>query len=254
MNTATLEKMGSIGLQGMKESFQTSLETREFNKLSPDEFIHQLVQAEWDYRQNKKMQTLLKNAHFRYQASIEEIEYSTGRNLDKNTFTRLAECSFIKKGENVLITGATGAGKSYIASALGHQCCIKGFKVLYYSISRLFTQLKMSKADGSYLKMMSKLEKMDVIILDDFGTYPMDLQAKLNLLELLEDRHGKRCTIIASQIPVSQWYDVLIEQTIADAILDRLVHKSHRIEILGESMRRIKPENNNVTNKKSGTV
>jgi len=146
--------------------------------------------------------------------------------------------SFINKGENILITGATGVGKSYLSSALGHQACQSGYKTLYFNTQKLFSRLKMLKADGSYTKEISRMEKYDLLILDDFGLAPLDSTARMFLLEIIEDRHGRKSTIISSQLPVAKWYEVIGESTIADAILDRMVHTAHRIELKGESLRK----------------
>lgn len=153
---------------------------------------------------------------------------------------RLAECIFIKKKEDLLITGASGVGKSFVASALGHQGCQLGYRVLYFNTQKLFSRLKTAKGDGSYNKEVSRIEKYDLLILDDFALQPLDNYNRNTLMEIIEDRHGRKSTIIASQLPVSMWYDVIGESTIADAILDRLVHKAHRIELQGESMRKLK--------------
>ena len=153
---------------------------------------------------------------------------------------RLADCSYIERAENVIVTGATGVGKSYIATALGHQACLKGKKVLYRNAQKLFTQLRISRADGSYIKEMAKIEKKDVFIIDDFGLEVLDHKTSLMLLEILEDRIGKKTTIVASQLPYEKWYDVITEKTIADAIMDRLINSSHKITLLGESMRKKK--------------
>ena len=199
-----------------------------------------LITSEYDDRQNRRIERHIRNARFRYNASIEQLRFGPERNLDKNQLMRFAECDFIDKSENILITGCTGIGKSYIASALGNQACLKGYKVFYMNIAKLFSKLKMMKADGSYLREITRIEKQDLLILDDFGLQPMDNQNRAALMELIEDRHGIRSTIITSQLPVQQWYDVIGEKTVADAILDRLVHDDHRIEIEGDSMRRNK--------------
>ena len=205
-----------------------------------------LVEAEWDDRQNRRIERAIYYAHFRYKASVESIHYHAERSIDRNQIMRLADCSFIDRYENLLITGSTGIGKSYVASAIGHQACIMGFKVLYASTPKLFAKLKMAKADGSYIKEMARMERQQLLILDDFGIQPFDAQSRAALMEIIEDRHGKTSLIITSQLPVSKWYEVIGEKTIADAILDRIVHNAHRIELKGESMRKkrqLEPEN-----------
>ena len=181
---------------------------------------------------------MIKNARFHYKSSIENIIYEESRNIEKNKILRLAECEFIKKCENILITGSTGAGKSYIATALGYQACIEGYRVMYFNTTKLFSKLKMAKADGSYLKELAKIERQHLIILDDFGMQPLDSQNRITLLEIIEDRNNKGSVILTAQLPVKEWYEIIGEKTIADAILDRLIHPSHRIELAGESMRR----------------
>jgi DNA replication protein DnaC len=187
----------------------------------------------------------MRNAKFRYKANIEQLHFDIDRNLDKNQFMRMAECTFIGRKENLLITGSTGIGKSFIASAIGNQACTLGFKVLYANTTKLFTRLKMAKADGSYIREVAKIERQDLLILDDFGLQPLDTSNRSVLMEIVEDRHGNRSTIITSQLPVAQWYEVIGEQTIADAILDRIVHDAHRMELVGESIRR-RQRNKNV--------
>lgn len=155
---------------------------------------------------------------------------------------RLAECQFITSGENILITGSTGVGKSFLASALGHHACSLGYRVLYFNTAKLFAKMKMAKADASYIKEMAKIERHHLVILDDYGLQPMDNQSRLILLDMIEDRHAKSSMVITSQLPVDTWYEVIGEKTVADAIMDRIVHNAHRIELKGESMRRKKQE------------
>ena len=236
----TIRKMKVMRLLGMQAAFQTSLETRQYEQLSADELITLLVQAEYDDRQNRKVNRYLKAARFRYTAQVEQIDFTSSRGLERNTLLRLASCQFIEKHENLLITGPTGVGKSYLASAIGHQACNNGFKVLYLNTAKLFAELKMSKADGSYTKLINRIEKQDLLILDDFGLYPLDEESRLMLLEVIEDRHGRHSTLITSQLPVVKWYDLFQAQTIADAVLDRIVHTAHRLELKGESMRKTK--------------
>lgn len=241
-NNATIEKLGAMKLHGMQQAFTSSLETRSYTAMTPDEFIALLTEAEWNQRYNRKIASRIKTARFRYPASIESLDYSASRNLDKNNFIRLTDCSFIERRENLIITGPTGLGKSFIASAIGHQACMMGLKVAYHNTIKLFSHLKMSQADRSYTKEILKIEKSDLLILDDFGLRPFDNESRLALLEIIEDRHSKKSTIIASQIPVVAWHELLGEKTIADAILDRLVHTAHRIDLKGDSMRKLKTQ------------
>lgn len=234
------QQLGQMKLYGMQQAYTAVLANKRPDSLTHDELIHLLVQAEWENRENRKINRSMKGAKFRYQASIEEIDFDKSRNLDRTQLLRLAEGVFIQKKEDLLITGASGVGKSYIASALGHQACQLGYRVLYFNTQKLFSRLKMSKGDGSYIKEINKIEKFDLLILDDFALQPLDNHNPNTLMEIIEDRHGRRSTIIASQLPVNVWYEVIGESTIADAILDRLVHKAHRIELRGESMRKLK--------------
>ena len=237
-HTATMQKLEEMRFTGFARAYRELTETNLNREFTNDELIAHLVQAEWDDRYNRKLQRLITNARFRYLASFEEIDFSVRRNLDKNQLLRLSSCDWITKNQNIIIVGSTGSGKSWIASALGHQGCQHGYKVLYRNCIKLFDELKIAKADGSYIKEISKIEKMDLLILDDFGLKPLDGNQRLMLLEIIEDRHGRKSTIITSQLPVNQWHEFIREDTIADAILDRLVHSSHRIEFKGElSMR-----------------
>ena len=239
-HTVTMQKLEEMRFTGFARAYREITETNLNREFTNDELIAHLIQAEWDDRYNRKLQRLIANARFRYQASFEEIDFSARRNLDKNQLLRLSSCDWITKNQNIIIVGSTGSGKSWIASALGHQGCQHGYKVLYRSCIKLFDELKIAKADGSYIKEISRIEKMDLLILDDFGLKPLDGNQRLMLLEIMEDRHGRKSSIIASQLPVNQWHDTIGDPTVADSILDRLVHSSHRIEFKGEvSMRKI---------------
>jgi DNA replication protein DnaC len=238
MNETSLAKMKQMRLFGMHRAFKTSLETQKAELLTADEMTALLVDSEWDDRHNRSIDRGLRNARFRYKATIEQLDFTLERGIDKNAVHRLADGEFIKRRENILITGSTGTGKSFLASAIGHQACQLGYRVLYTNTGRLLTQLKMAKADGGVIRELAKIEKQDLLILDDFGIQPFDAPGRSSLLEVIEDRHGKRSTIITSQLPVSRWHDVIGEKTVADAILDRLVHQAQRVELKGESLRR----------------
>jgi DNA replication protein DnaC len=238
MTQETLEKIKKLKLLGMARAYQTSLENDKLLELSADELINMLIEAEWDDRLNRNIERRLRNARFRYQSNIENIDFRADRNLDRNQIMRFAECGYIKKHENILITGSTGIGKSHLATALGHQACTLGFRVYYANMAKLFSKLKMGKADGSYIRDITKIERQDLLILDDFGLLPLDSQNRSALMEIIEDRHTKASMIITSQLPVNAWHEVIGEKTIADAILDRIVHDAHRIELKGESMRK----------------
>ena len=242
MNEATLQKMKNMKFYGMMRAFSTTIESGQMSRYTPDEMVGFLVESEWDERHNRKIDRGLKNAKFRYKANIEDLIFDQKRNLDKNEVHRLADCTFIGKKQNIIITGSTGVGKSYLASALGYQACINGYKIIYSNTSKLISKLKMAKADGSYIREMLRIEKQDLLILDDFGLQPFDAQGRASLMEIVEDRHGKSSLMITSQVPVKQWFDLIGEKTIADAILDRIVHDSIRIELKGESLRKRKTE------------
>jgi|SRR6185312_3775263 len=238
MNDTTLEKMRKMKFLGMYRAFKTSIESGKTENYTSDEMISFLIESEWDDRHNRSIERQLKNAKFRYKASMEELNYGTDRNLDKNQLMRLGDCTFIDKHENILITGSTGIGKSYIASAIGHQACCLGHKVIYHNTGKLMGKLKIAKADGSYIREVTKIERQSLLILDDFGLQPFDAQSRGMLMEIIEDRHGKASTIVTSQVPVSKWYDIIGEKTIADAIMDRIIHQAHRLEVKGESLRK----------------
>lgn len=184
------------------------------------------------------MARLIQGAGFRQKASVADTDYGHSRNLDKNMFARLAALAFINKKENIILTGPSGVGKSYLAQALGNQACLMGHKTLYTGTSRLMSKLKLSKLDGTYHKELRRLQKTGLLILDDFGLQAFDATAREILMDIIDDRFNESSTIVSSQIPVSAWYDIIGEGTIADAILDRLVNSSHRIDLKGESLRK----------------
>jgi DNA replication protein DnaC len=244
-NNQTIEKLKQMRLGAMADLHLQYVKNNKLDDSTPDEYLTILTDHEWENRQNLKIARLIKQAGFRQKADITQIHFAATRHLDKNMCTRLATLDFIKRNENIIVTGASGVGKSYIAQALGFQACFEGYKVKYSNTARLFTRLKISKADGTYIKELQKLQKVNLLILDDFGLQAFDNNAREILMDIIEDRYDKSSTIIASQIPVSVWYDIIGEGTIADAVLDRIVNSSHRIDLKGESLRKGFLNNNN---------
>lgn len=241
MNTVqSIEKLKTMRLFGIMEAYQSHLESQAHQQLTQDEFLALLIDAEWQDRHNRRIHRLTTQARFRYKAFFNEINFNPQRNLNKDQLVRLSAGGFINKKENVIITGPTGVGKSFIASALGHQACHLGHKTYYCNAARLFARLKGAKADGSYIKEINRIERQELLIIDDFGLQPLDNTARQALMEIIEDRHGRKSTLISSQLPVTTWHEIIGESNIADAILDRLVHTAHRIQLEGESMRKIK--------------
>lgn len=237
--TATLEKLDRMGLRGMARSLRTAQEAGGGTNISPEELLSTLVDAEWEDRRGRKLARLLKGARFRYRAGVEDVDFGIKRNLSKPTFLRLADCRWIEQHQSLIVTGPCGSGKSFIASALGQQACIMGYRVLYAPASKLFAQLKLAKADGTYLRELGKMARQELLAIDDFGLEALDVASRLALLEILEDRHGRASTLIASQLPVAKWHETIGDPTIADAICDRIVHSAQRIELKGESVRKL---------------
>ena len=202
MNEETLSRMQHMRLLGMHAAFKASQENFTLDKMTNDEFISWLITNEWDDRCNRTIERLVKAAGFRYEASLEHIDYDVDRELDRNLIQRLADLGFMSEGRNLFIVGSTGTGKSYIATALGYRACQKGHRVLYANTARLMAQLKVAKAKGSILQELKKIERTELLILDDFGLQPLDTAARNLLMDIIEDRHGKKSTIIASQIPI----------------------------------------------------
>ena len=230
--------MQQLKLQGMAGSYRSQLELPIHQQMEAHEMVAQMVQSEMLSRNNDRTAYFLKLAKLRLAATPEQIECSTARNLSKQQLATLLEGQYIKQGETVLITGPTGCGKSYLACALGYQACIQGYRTAYMNMNRLIEKITLARLDGSFIRLLNYFERTPVIILDDFGLASMDLNIKLALLQILEDRYGKKSIIITSQIPVAKWYDYINEPTLADAILDRLTAKAQRIELKGESLRK----------------
>lgn len=231
-------QMTRLKLHGMAKAWTALKEARKNQSLSLTEGLELLLQSEELEKDNRRFKRLEHTAQFRYKASLEELKLDRTRGLDDLLLASLATGDYLTKGESVLITGATGCGKSYLASALGHQACLLGFKAAYFNTQKLMLKTKMSRLEGTAIKFFDRIAKTDLLILDDFGLTHLEKQHQLDLMELIEDRHGKKSTIIVSQLPVQSWYEVIGEETIADAILDRLLHSSYRIELIGDSLRK----------------
>ena len=202
-------QLNRLRLHGMSRGWQALLETRRHHELTLTEGLELLLQSEEQERDNKRFERLQKAARFRYQASVEELHYDASRGIDKSLISALATGDYLAKGEAVLITGSTGCGKSFLASALGHQACAQGYKVVYYNVQKILLKAKMCRVEGTILKFFDSIAKADLLILDDFGLTHLDQQQQLDLMELIEDRHGRASTVVASQLPVSNWYDVI---------------------------------------------
>jgi|SRR5271157_1309171 len=240
----TIEQLKQLKLLGMAQAYGTTLTLPSHELPTAHELMAVLVEAEQQNRTQQRTQLFLKLSGLRYDAVLEQIKCSPERNITRDQILALADCTFIQRAENILITGSTGCGKSFLACAFGRQACTLGYKALYLGMNRFTEKLSLSKLDGSYIKLLNHIEKMPLIIIDDFGLIPLENQARTALLQVLEDRYGKRSTIITSQLPVNKWYQYINEPTLADAIMDRLSGSAHRFELKGESLRKKKIEKN----------
>jgi DNA replication protein DnaC len=234
----TLDKLQQLRLSGMHKALREQLALPEIEDLSFEERLGLLVDRELTEREDRRLQTRLRQARLRQSACLEDLDTRTPRGLDKALITQLGTGTWIRQGLNVLILGPTGVGKTWIGCALAHQACRQGYTTRYLRTPRLFEDLRLAHADGRLPKLMASLAKTDLIVLDDWGLASLDATARRDLLELLDDRHGHRSTLLTSQLPVEHWHQVIGDPTLADAILDRLVHNAYRITLKGESMRK----------------
>jgi len=238
LNTPTLEKLYELNFTGMIKALEEQAQNPESTALSFEERLGLLVDRELTERESRRLERRLNQAKLRQEACIEDVDLRVSRGLDKMLITTLATCAWIAEHLNVLIIGPTGVGKSFIASALAHKACLEGYKALYTRLPRLLDELRIARGDGTYGKQLRALSKIDVLVLDDWGLAKLTPDSQRDLLEILDDRHGVRSTIVTSQLPVDQWHGAMPDQTLADAILDRLIHDAYRIELTGESMRK----------------
>lgn len=235
-----IDQLNRLKLSGMALSLNEQFEQSSYHQLTFEERLGLLVDREAMLRENRRLQTRLKKASFKMKACLEDIDYQTHRKIDRALMAKLERCQWIREHHNVLITGATGTGKSYLASALAHKACLEGYSVRYFRMPRLCHELTIMRSDGRYLTWLKAIEKTDVLVLDDWGIGDLTHEHRRDLLEILEDRHGHQSTIMTSQLPVQLWHDAVGDKTLADAIMDRLVHNAYRLEISGESMRKMK--------------
>ena len=238
LNHPTLDQLHALGLEGMAKAFAEIDAKSEANDLGHREWLGLLLDREASWRRDKRLVARLRYAKLRQQACVEDVDYRSPRGLDRALFQKLAQGDWIKAHDNLALIGPTGVGKSWLASALGHNACRDNRSVLYHRVPKLFEELALARGDGRHPRIVRNLGRADLLILDDWGLEPLDAGARHDLLEILEERYGRRSTVITSQLPVDRWHEVVNDPTYADAIMDRLVHNAHRIELTGESMRR----------------
>jgi DNA replication protein DnaC len=235
----TMEKLKALRLEVIAGAWAQQQQDAETARLSFDERLGLLVDAEWLHRENRRLARCLKEAKLKMsQACVEDIDYAARRELDRAVMRQLATCRWVQEHQNVILTGATGTGKTFIACALAQQACRKGYHALYRRASRLFDELTLARADGTYVRLLGKLARSDVLVLDDWALTPVRDAERQDLLEILEDRHGNRSTIITSQLPPGKWHEYLADPTLADAICDRVLHNAHRLVLKGPSRRK----------------
>lgn len=240
LNEQTHQKLTAMKLYGMAATFQEYLDKIDDAPLTFEERFGLMVDREWIEREQRRLTRRLQRARLREQACVEDIDYRHQRNLDRSVMERLATCQWIERHENLILAGPTGVGKTWIGCALANKACREGYSALYARVPRLLNSLHIARADGSFEKELARLAKTDLLLLDDWGLAPLNDRERRDILEILEDRHNRRSTIVTSQLPIDKWHEHIGEPTIADSILDRLVHNSHRILMKGQSMRKKK--------------
>jgi len=241
LNHPTLDKLHSLRLLGFSKAFQEQILSPDYADLSFEDRLGLLVDREVTERQNRRLSNRLKTAHLRLDAAIEDIDFRQPRGLDKSLTLSMASCQWIQNHDNCIITGPTGTGKTYLACALGNQACRQDLSTLYLRLPRLLDDLALARADGRYPRLLASLLRTDLVILDDWGTKPLSHDQRHDLFEIIEDRYSRRSTLVAGQLPVTHWHQIIGDPTLADAMLDRLVHNAHKITLKGDSMRKKKP-------------
>jgi DNA replication protein DnaC len=240
LNQQTIHKLYELKLNGMAEALADQLNQPDMDRLSFTERFSLIVDRQWTWKENNRLERYLKNARMKLNACVEDIDYKTPRGIDQSVVMHLISCDWVRRHHNIIVTGPTGSGKTFLACALTNKACREGFRALYLRAPKFSYQMALAKGDGSYGKTMAKLAKAHVLVIDDLGLMPMSDAERRDLLEVVEDRHGRASTIIASQLPIDHWHEQIGDPTIADAILDRLVHNAHKINLSmkGESMRK----------------
>ena len=237
--TQTLQQLRQLKLSGMADALARQLEqTTTYDNLSFIERMQLLLDEENLTRKNRKQDRLIRQARFKLKASIQDVDYQHPRNISQSQIAQLAQADWINKAQNLLITGPCGSGKTYLACAIGHNACLHELTVKYFRLSRLLLMLTQAKADGTYHKQLNQLAKVHLLIIDDWGLEPLKPAHRNDLMEIMDDRHGSTSTMVISQLPTDQWYAGIGDNTLADAILDRLMHNAHRLQLKGESMRK----------------
>ena len=249
LHEPTMHKLYAMKLNGMAEAHEEQLQQSQMGELSFEDRFAMLVERQWIWKENRALHTRLRYAGLKLSACVEDIDYRHPRGLKRSTIEHLATCEWVKYHQNCIVTGPTGVGKSFVACALAHQACRDGYRALYFYVPKLFRELAMAHVDGRITKLLKRIAKAEVLIIDDWGLATLKHHQYRDFLEILDDRHGSGSTLITSQFPTSAWHDLIGDPTVADAILDRLVHNAHKIELKGESMRKKRGKDKHTTQK-----